>query len=121
MEGTHCFDENNRCVDNLEPPLVEVSRKNFCALIGGYVFRGRDIPPLVGAYVYADFCTGQIFGVWYDGDSDPYHQLLLDTDLNISSFGQDRDGNLYILSGRPGGAEVDSPHPILRLTLTPRE
>jgi len=29
MEGTHCFDENNRCVDNLEPPLVEVSRKNF--------------------------------------------------------------------------------------------
>lgn len=121
MEGTHCHDEDSRCVDSLVPPQVEVSRNNFCAIIGEYVFRGRDIPPLVGAYLYADFCTGQIFGLWYDGHSDPYHQLILDTELNISSFGQDRAGNIYILSGRPGGEEVDILHPIYRLTLTPRE
>lgn len=122
MEGTHCFEPKDCCdVDSIEPPLVEISRKSFCAVTGGYVFRGREIPPLVGAYVYADFCTGQIFAAWYDGYSDPYHQLILDTALNISSFGQDRAGNLYILSGGRGGDEVDSLHPIYRLTLTPRD
>jgi len=122
MEGTHCFEPKDCCdVDSMEPPLVEISRKSFCAVTGGYVFRGREIPPLVGAYVYADFCTGQIFAAWYDGYSDPYHQLILDTALNISSFGQDRAGNLYILSGGRGGDEVDSLHPIYRLTLTPRD
>ena len=122
IEGSHCFEPDVRCGDgSLEPPLVEVSRRNFCAVIGGHVFRGRDIPPLVGAYVYADFCTGQIFGAWYDGYSGAYHQLLLDTDINISSFGEDLAGNIYILSGSPGGGEVDSLHPIFRLRLAPRE
>ena len=122
MEGTICYQPEGCDLDSLEPPLVEIDEasKTYCAVIGGYVFRGRDIPPLVGAYLFADFCRGTIYAVWYDGYSDPYHQLLLDTELKITSFGQDRADNIYILSG--GWADpVDSLHPIYRLTLTPRE
>ena len=66
-------------------------------------FRGRGIPPLAGAYVYADFCTGTIYAIWHDGDSDPHQQRLFDTDILVTSFGQDLAGNLYILSRAPGG------------------
>lgn len=122
MEGTICHQPEGCDLDSLEPPLVELDEetKIYCAIIGGYVFRGRDIPPLVGAYLYADFCAGTIYAVWYDGYSDPYHQLLLDTELKITSFGQDRAGNLYILSGG-WDDDWDSLHPIYRLTLTPSQ
>ena len=123
MEGTICYEPNGCDVDSLETPLVELDEEGpqYCAIIGEYAFQGRGIPPLVGPYVYADFCTGAIYAVWYDGYSDPYHQFLIDTELNISSFGQDLAGNLYILSGRPRGDQMDSLHRMYHLTLRARE
>jgi|AP95_1055475.scaffolds.fasta_scaffold18176_1 hypothetical protein len=105
MEGTICYVPNGCDVDRLELPLVELDEESseYCAVIGGYVFRGRGIPPLLGAYLYADFCRGTIYAIWHDTYSDPYHQLILDTNILITSFGRDRAGNLYVLSRAPGG------------------
>ena len=71
-------------------------------MTGGYVYRGRDWPSLLGAYVYGDYCSGRIWGIRYDGGVVTEQALLVNIDLFIASFGQDRDGNLYILSRNQG-------------------
>ena len=63
-----------------------------CSITGGYVYRGRDIPALDGTYVYADFCTGEIFGL-----AGGQTTVLLDTELSIASFGENRAGELYVV------------------------
>ncbi len=67
-----------------------------CAIIGGFVYRGRAIPQLRGGYLYADYCGGEIRGLArVDGD-------VVDRSLgsmrNPSSFAEDADGELLVLS-----------------------
>ena len=63
-----------------------------CSITGGYVYRGMEGAVPEGTYVYGDFCTGEIFG-WNGSAQAP----LLDTSLNISSFGEDESGELYVV------------------------
>jgi len=64
-----------------------------CSITGGYVYRGTQgtLPP--GTYVYGDYCSGEIFA-W----SGTAQSVLLDTALNISSFGEDQAGELYVVN-----------------------
>jgi hypothetical protein len=62
---------------------------------GGTVYRGSATPSLVGWYVYGDFCSGTVWGLPSDGSGGPV--VLVETDTNISSFGVDGDGELYML------------------------
>ena len=104
MEGRHCFSPRTNCDETgLQLPLWEypLTGRN-CSVIGGYVFRGRGMPSLLGAYVYADFCSGKIWGLRYDGASVGEQMLLVDSDLFITSFGQDLALNLYVLSRDEG-------------------
>ena len=55
-----------------------------CSVTGGYVYRGSRATLAAGTYVYGDFCSGEIFHV-PGGQAN----VLLDTGLNISSFGED--------------------------------
>ena len=64
-----------------------------CSITGGYVYRGLQGAVDPGTYVYGDYCSGEIFG-WTGGPSQP---VLLDTALNISSFGEDESGELYVV------------------------
>ena len=104
MEGAHCFFPSTGCDQTgLELPLWEYSRSaGNCAVTGGYVYRGRGTPWLLGAYVYGDYCSGRIWGLRSDGESVTEQMLLVDSDLLITSFGRDLSGNLYILSRRDG-------------------
>ena len=72
-------------------------------MTGGYVYRGQAIPWLQGAYVYGDFCSGLIWGLRYDGVMVTEQALLLDSGLNISSFGEDEAGELYVTVFFDGG------------------
>jgi len=63
-----------------------------CSLTGGYVYRGALETVTAGTYVFGDFCSGEIF-TW-NGSS---RATLLDTALSISSFGEDEDGELYVV------------------------
>ena len=103
MEGDHCFSPSTGCdTTGLERPIAEYDHSDGCSVTGGYVYRGRGMPALLGAYVYADFCSGKIWGLRYDGESVTEHMLLDDSPLSISSFGQDLAHNSYVLSWNSG-------------------
>ena len=63
-----------------------------CSLTGGYVYRGTLGTLASGTYIYADFCSGEIFG--WDGTT---QSVLLTSGMSISSFGEDEDGELYVV------------------------
>lgn len=111
MEGQHCFGRGGDCdTTALERPVVEYGRDAGCSVTGGYVYRGNRVPSLLGAYVYGDFCSGRLWALRHDGQRLLESISLADTTLRISSFGQDQQNELYVLSidGRilqfvPGG------------------
>ena len=99
MEGAHCFEPPRSCKqEGLEPPVAEYGRSGGCSVTGGYVYRGSRLPSLYGAYVYGDFCSGKIWALRHDGTGVTEHLELIDSSLQISSFGEDQSGELYILS-----------------------
>ena len=102
-EGHQCLKPDEGCEGaGLEFPVAEYNHAEGCSITGGYVYRGANIPWLVGTYIYGDFCTGKISGLRYFAGAVVEQAVLLDTDLSISSFGQTIDGALYILSRNDG-------------------
>jgi glucose/arabinose dehydrogenase len=69
-----------------------------CAVTGGYVYRGSAIPDLRGAYVFADFCPGQVMAFRQSGGRVVERAGLGVSTAQLSSFGQDAAGELYVLS-----------------------
>ena len=98
MEGSSCFRDNRCDRDEFVPPVAEYGRDGGCSVTGGYVYRGSRLPALVGAYLYGDFCTGKIWALRYDGSRVTENAQIADTDLQISSFAEGPDGEVYILS-----------------------
>src|SRR5262245_8012465 len=95
FEGSRCTNLGPApCVaSNFAAPLLEYDHSGGrCSVTGGYVYRGAGNSLPAGAYVYADFCTGEIF--MRNGGS---NSLILDTDLQISSFGEDEAGEIYVV------------------------
>ncbi len=99
MEGNHCFNPANNCdLGGLTYPIWEYDHNSGCSITGGYVYRGASIPELQGLYLYADYCNGRI---WAFDPADSSNTLIL-TDQNvgnITSFGEDADGELYLTTG----------------------
>jgi len=96
MEGNHCFLPRKNCeTSQLVEPVAEYSHKHGCSITGGYVYRGQEINSLMGKYVYGDFCAGTIWTI--DKENEFKQQKLMDTNLKISSFGEDAQGELYVL------------------------
>jgi glucose/arabinose dehydrogenase len=103
MEGTRCFRERDCDRDGLTMPIFEYGRDDGCSVTGGYVYRGRQQPALVGVYLFGDYCSGRVWGLYRDGAGAWQRALLADTDFSISSFGEDADGELYLTDLRGGG------------------
>lgn len=102
MEGTHCFPQHVSCEETgLEIPVAEFPQTaGECSITGGYVYRGPRTPSLHGRYIVGDFCSGRIWMIWNAGEQDApqwTEELLADTDMSISSFGEDEEGELYLL------------------------
>jgi glucose/arabinose dehydrogenase len=96
MEASHCYADQNCSSDGLILPVSEYGRELGCSVTGGYVYRGSALPDLGGWYLFADYCTGTIFGVRSDVDELTPPRQLLDTDAAVSSFGEGPDGELYL-------------------------
>lgn len=80
------------------PPILDYDRMMGSTVIGGYVYRGRRLPSLYGAYVYGDHGSGRIWALVYDGTS----VVSIDEIANVSSitsFGEDSEAELYVVSG----------------------
>ena len=96
MEGMHCFNPASGCnMSGLTLPIAEYDHSEGEAVMGGFVYHGSAIPNLVGAYILADYASGTIWeltesnGTWT-------RTKLLSSGRNISSFGQDVAGELYV-------------------------
>ncbi|MEA2610896.1 MAG: hypothetical protein QOG32_622, partial [Chloroflexota bacterium] len=78
-------------------PLVAYDHGKGCSVTGGYVYRGRAIPGLYGRYIFGDYCSGTIWS-FPAGASWPVRKTVLaNTGYSISSFGQDQNGELYVV------------------------
>ena len=82
--------------------MIEYSSDRGCSVIGGYVYRGTEIPALAGIYIYGDFCSGEVRGFRFENGGAVGDQLLVDSGLNITSFGEDQEGEIYVLTIRGG-------------------
>jgi glucose/arabinose dehydrogenase len=97
MEGLHCFGETPDCDSSkyVLPILEYPHGEDGVSVTGGFVYRGKDISELQGAYIYADFASGRIWlarnneGVWSK-------ELLEQTTFGVSSFGEDEAGEMYL-------------------------
>lgn len=98
MEGIHCFEPSEGCDESgLEMPVWEYSHGEGSSITGGFVYRGTDVPVLDGRYVVADYVSGRIWALTYDGVEAEAEELM-DTALAISSFGVDQQEELYVLA-----------------------
>ena len=94
-EGLHCFKNNQRCSEKFSDQIHEYSHSEGQSITGGYVYRGKNIPSLYGAYVYGDFVAGKIWALFTDGFFKKENIILADTNFLISAFGQDSKGEIY--------------------------
>jgi glucose/arabinose dehydrogenase len=100
-EGFHPFSskENEGFID----PVVEYSHKEGVSVTGGFVYRGSKIPGLVGAYLYADFGTPKVWAIrMVDGKATEPKVVAQRGASLFSSFAEDKDGELYIMSFEGG-------------------
>jgi glucose/arabinose dehydrogenase/mono/diheme cytochrome c family protein len=102
-EGVHIFQAGRRAgPDPFSPPAAEHHHSEARSLTGGRVYRGPRLPELVGAYVYGDWSTGRVWGIRHDGARATWHRELVDTPFNITGFGTDHNGELYIIDQGSG-------------------
>jgi putative heme-binding domain-containing protein len=94
----------------IRPPLVDHDHVEAKSITGGYVYRGQRLTDLQGAYIYGDWTTGKIWGLHHEGDTVTWHEELADTPLAIITFGEDRQGELYIVD-YSGGIHRLVPNP----------
>ena len=98
MEGTHCFKPSSGCVRTGKTlPLTEYGHdQGRCSITGGFVYRGKAYPDLVGAYLFADYCSGEIWYVDRGAARGTAPIRALDTSSSLTSFGEDQAGELYV-------------------------
>jgi len=99
LEGTHCYNPSTGCsTAGKTMPIAEYDHSNGrCSITGGYVYRGSAIPALVGGYLFADYCSGEIWVIDANASAPAAKTRLLDTDFTISSFGENGQGELYVI------------------------
>ncbi len=105
-EGAHCFEPMTGCATaGLIDPVAEYGRNLGFSITGGYVYRGLQTTQIAGRYVFADF-GGMIASLAPDGLGGLAIEQLVEQDctppgapgaLQVSSFAEDLDGELYVL------------------------
>ncbi|HEY5806578.1 MAG TPA: PQQ-dependent sugar dehydrogenase, partial [Povalibacter sp.] len=98
-EGAHNYETAGCPAPGLIDPVAEYGRSLGESITGGFVYRGSQPTTLVGRFLFADFGSGRIFA-WIPDPANPSSRAptqLLQTSLNISSFGQGNDGELYVV------------------------
>lgn len=97
LEGDRCFNPSSGCIPppDYQPPVAIYTHTFGCSVTGGKVYRGTDYPSLQGIYLYGDYCSGRIWGLVQQDDNWQDQELAI-TDYNISTFGSDENGELYL-------------------------
>lgn len=101
-EGRACYPAGEQCevtgevLEDMTDPLAVYSHDHGCSVTGGHVYRGRAFAELRGNYFFGDYCSGTLWAVAAGGPARQRPVKLLETDLSISSFGEDDRGEIYL-------------------------
>lgn len=79
-------------------PIAEYPHQGGdCSVTGGYVYRGMEVPELEGVYLFSDYCTGRVWASYRDMNGDWQTNVFMELNRQVSSFGEDEAGELYIV------------------------
>jgi glucose/arabinose dehydrogenase len=108
MEGAHCLRGDQCDQTGLTLPTFEYAHNQGCSITGGYVYRGSVIPQLQGVYFYADYCQGWVRSFRYSGGAvtELTDWPSLRPGGQITSFGEDSAGELYVITAGGGVYKV---------------
>lgn len=101
MEGDACFNPKSCDPAGLTLPVHVYDHDAGCSVTGGYVYRGRALPALDGRYFFSDFCSGNLMSFRLrGGQARDFADLSVDLGSfgQVSSFGQDAAGEVYLLT-----------------------
>ena len=98
-EGDACFEAEECEAEGLVAPTFIIPHQRACAVIGGPVYRGSQLPTLEGHYFYADYCVGWVRSLVFDGTR-VIAEFDWEPDLGlpgqITTFGVDADGEVLV-------------------------
>jgi hypothetical protein len=99
MEGNECYSPSTCDTTglNVVAPLYVYPHDGSASVTGGFVYRGPSMPSLAGKYIYADYITGEMWALAWDGVNPPINSFLT-TVPNVPSFDVDATGELFIAS-----------------------
>jgi glucose/arabinose dehydrogenase len=102
LEGNACYSPPSCDTTGLDIdlPLLVYAHDGSASITGGIVYRGPSVPGLTGKYVYADYITGQMWALDYNGIDPPVNtELAIDPGVgSVPAFGVDKDDELYFTS-----------------------
>jgi len=100
MEGTQCYNPSSGCNQaGLTLPILDYDHSQGCSITGGFVYRGAAIPEVRGYYFYSDYCSGWLRSFRLSGGAAvDQRDWALASIGNVTSFGVDGAGELYMLS-----------------------
>jgi len=108
MEGAHCYGTSSCDRTGLVLPVHEYSHDEGCSVTGGHVYRGSRVPGLRGHYFYADYCGGWVRSFRYQGGQVTDAREWVEGGIgNVLSFGEDAEGELYVLSANGRVYRID--------------
>jgi len=97
-EGSHPYEGTPPGTIEFIDPITEYDHSQGCSVTGGFVYRGQNFPDWNGIYLYGDYCSGNVWGLIPKSNGGWDSRLLFETGENISSFGEDFFGEIYLIS-----------------------
>lgn len=103
MEGAGCLRRSSDCDQTgLVPPAATYDHADGrCAVMGGLVYRGDELRPLRGRYLFADFCSGEVWSL--ERDSEALPEVIAQLDGRLVTFAADQDGEVLVAEFEDGG------------------
>jgi len=99
-EGRHCRGGGECNSAGLTEPVYEYDHSEGCAIVGGTVYRGAEVPALSGRYLYSDFCSARVFAVDFERPGGPAATEVVAGPGFVFSLAEDNAGEVYFLSNR---------------------
>jgi uncharacterized repeat protein (TIGR03806 family) len=93
------------------PPTIDVPHSESSSITDGLTYYGSRLKELHGNHIYGDYDTGKIWGFRYDNGRVVDHRELADTTHRIVGFGDDNDGEFYLLDHTAGTIHRLVPNP----------
>ena len=97
LEGNHPYNGDPPSGIETIPPIAEYGHEYGCSITGGVVYRGSILPNWQGVYLYGDYCTGIVWGLKQKPDGTWQQKQLFENLGQITSFGQDEAGEVYLV------------------------